>query len=68
MRKIYTTEEFKESIKKAASLRQSASTLKNDSSSRSHAVCRIRIRNPLFPSSENGNNNNNIIYIYIYII
>jgi kinesin family protein 2/24 len=31
-------------IERAASFRQTASTLKNDASSRSHAICRIRIK------------------------
>ncbi|KAK4131300.1 P-loop containing nucleoside triphosphate hydrolase protein [Trichocladium antarcticum] len=41
-------------IEAAASLRQTASTLKNDTSSRSHAVCRIRLENPQIPSAEDG--------------
>jgi kinesin family protein 2/24 len=43
-----------ELIKAAASLRHTAPTLKNDTSSRSHAICRIRIENPLIPSAEDG--------------
>jgi kinesin family protein 2/24 len=33
-------------IERAASFRRTAPTLKNDASSRSHGICRIRIRNP----------------------
>jgi kinesin family protein 2/24 len=33
-------------IERAASFRRTAPTLRNDASSRSHAICRIRIRNP----------------------
>ncbi|KAK4173337.1 P-loop containing nucleoside triphosphate hydrolase protein [Triangularia setosa] len=43
-----------ELIEAAASLRRTAPTLKNDSSSRSHAICRIRIENPSIPSAEDG--------------
>jgi hypothetical protein len=53
-KQIFSTEEFLQNIRDAATLRQSATTLRNDSSSRSHAVCRVRVNNPLFPSSEDG--------------
>eukprot|EP00026_Physarum_polycephalum_P004301 Phypoly_transcript_04319.p1 GENE.Phypoly_transcript_04319~~Phypoly_transcript_04319.p1 ORF type:complete len:665 (+),score=140.64 Phypoly_transcript_04319:83-2077(+) len=53
-RQIFSAEEFISNIHNAAALRQSATTLRNDSSSRSHAVCRVRVNNPLFPSSEDG--------------
>ncbi|KAK5654518.1 hypothetical protein OQA88_7147 [Cercophora sp. LCS_1] len=33
-------------IKEASAFRKTASTLKNDASSRSHAICRIRIKDP----------------------
>ncbi|CAP61966.1 uncharacterized protein PODANS_5_1450 [Podospora anserina S mat+] len=41
-------------ISTASSLRKTAPTLKNDSSSRSHAICRIRIENPSIPAAEDG--------------
>ena len=41
-------------IESAASFRKSAQTLKNDDSSRSHAICRIRIKNPALPAAEDG--------------
>ena len=41
-------------IEAAASLRRTAATQKNDTSSRSHAICRIRIENPAIPSAEDG--------------
>ncbi|KAF6828757.1 diatom spindle kinesin 1 (kinesin motor domain containing protein) [Colletotrichum plurivorum] len=41
-------------IEKAASYRRTASTEKNDASSRSHAICRIRIENHAIPSAEDG--------------
>lgn len=37
--------EFLDLLDEAASYRRTASTMKNDASSRSHAVCRIRVRN-----------------------
>ncbi|KAK4150246.1 P-loop containing nucleoside triphosphate hydrolase protein [Chaetomidium leptoderma] len=41
-------------IEAAASLRRTAPTMKNDSSSRSHAICRIRFENHALPSSKDG--------------
>ncbi|KAK1596570.1 P-loop containing nucleoside triphosphate hydrolase protein [Colletotrichum navitas] len=41
-------------IDRAASFRRTASTLKNDASSRSHAICRIRIENPEIPTDDDG--------------
>ncbi|KAK1986333.1 P-loop containing nucleoside triphosphate hydrolase protein, partial [Colletotrichum cereale] len=41
-------------IDRAASFRQTASTMKNDASSRSHAICRIRIENPAIPTADDG--------------
>ena len=38
----------------AASLRQTASTQKNDTSSRSHSICKIRLANPALPEAEDG--------------
>ncbi|TIC96993.1 Kinesin-like protein KIN-13B [Colletotrichum higginsianum] len=41
-------------IERAASFRRTASTMKNDESSRSHAICRIRIENPSMPTADDG--------------
>jgi kinesin family protein 2/24 len=41
-------------IEAAAALRRTAPTLKNDSSSRSHAICRLRFENPSMPPAEDG--------------
>ncbi|GME53086.1 Diatom spindle kinesin 1 [Neofusicoccum parvum] len=41
-------------INYAASLRQTASTQKNDASSRSHFICKIRLENPSLPQAEDG--------------
>jgi kinesin family protein 2/24 len=41
-------------IENAASFRRTASTQKNDSSSRSHAICKIRLENPELPQSDDG--------------
>jgi kinesin family protein 2/24 len=41
-------------INNAASFRSTASTQKNDSSSRSHAICKIRLENPELPQSDDG--------------
>lgn len=43
-------EEMKNLIEYATSFRRTAPTLKNDASSRSHAICRIRIRDPVADS------------------
>ncbi|OLN86643.1 Diatom spindle kinesin-1 [Colletotrichum chlorophyti] len=43
-----------ELIERAATYRLTASTLKNDASSRSHAICRIRIENPAVLTAEDG--------------
>ncbi|KAL2129338.1 hypothetical protein VTI74DRAFT_7930 [Chaetomium olivicolor] len=43
-----------EYIEAAASLRATRPTLKNDTSSRSHAICRLRFENPSLPSAEDG--------------
>jgi kinesin family member 2/24 len=51
---IKTSAELLSFIESAASFRRTATTQKNDSSSRSHAVCRIRIENPTLPSSGDG--------------
>ncbi|KAF4450841.1 hypothetical protein F53441_6064 [Fusarium austroafricanum] len=41
-------------INNAASFRRTASTQKNDSSSRSHAICKVRLENPELPQSDDG--------------
>ena len=51
---ITTVEEIDDLIEKATSLRRTAPTEKNDQSSRSHAICRIRILNPESPSTPDG--------------
>ncbi|KAK3317300.1 P-loop containing nucleoside triphosphate hydrolase protein [Cercophora scortea] len=43
-----------ELIETAAALRQTQATLKNDTSSRSHAICRIRIENPASTADDDG--------------
>lgn len=43
---VQSTEDLLSFSKEANQLRQTAPTLKNDGSSRSHAVCRIRIESP----------------------
>lgn len=43
---IHDKDEMISLIHSATSFRQTASTFKNDASSRSHAICRIRIHNP----------------------
>ncbi|KAK1757109.1 hypothetical protein QBC47DRAFT_342142 [Echria macrotheca] len=45
---------FLELIERAAALRRTVATQKNDSSSRSHAICRIRLENPALPSADDG--------------
>ncbi|KAK0649098.1 P-loop containing nucleoside triphosphate hydrolase protein [Cercophora newfieldiana] len=51
---VTSLDTFLELIDAAASLRRTAATQKNDTSSRSHAICRIRIENPSVPSAEDG--------------
>ncbi|KAK4452242.1 kinesin-like protein Klp59C [Podospora aff. communis PSN243] len=51
---VASLDSFLELINAAASLRHTAATQKNDTSSRSHAICRIRIENPSIPSAEDG--------------
>lgn len=41
-------------IETAASFRRTAATQKNDSSSRSHAICKIRLENPDLPQADDG--------------
>lgn len=42
------------SVEAANSFRRTAATLRNDQSSRSHAICRIRIENAADPTAEDG--------------
>jgi kinesin family protein 2/24 len=44
---VQSRDDFMALIERAASFRRTAPTLKNDASSRSHSICRIRIRNSL---------------------
>ncbi|KAJ4291140.1 hypothetical protein N0V90_010338 [Kalmusia sp. IMI 367209] len=48
---VYNKEEMGNLIEHATSFRRTAPTFKNDASSRSHAICRIRIRNPATDSN-----------------
>lgn len=52
--RIRTAEDLIELIDKANTYRATAPTEKNDTSSRSHAICRICIANPLLPSAPEG--------------
>lgn len=51
---ISTAEDLIQLIDKASTYRATASTEKNDTSSRSHAICRISIANPAIPSAPDG--------------
>ncbi|KAK3386173.1 P-loop containing nucleoside triphosphate hydrolase protein [Podospora didyma] len=51
---ITSLDSWIEYVNIAASLRKTESTFKNDTSSRSHAICRIRIENPALPSADDG--------------
>lgn len=42
---VHNVEDVRALLSRATSFRQTASTIKNSASSRSHAICRIRIRN-----------------------
>lgn len=42
---VFNVEDMKAMVERATSFRRTAPTLKNPASSRSHAICRIRIRN-----------------------
>lgn len=52
--KSSTPAELLELIERSMSFRKTAATLKNDTSSRSHAVCRIRIANKDVPEAPDG--------------
>lgn len=51
---VSTADELLACIESAASYRRTEATIKNDTSSRSHAICRIRIQNPNAPADEDG--------------
>ncbi|KAK3689039.1 P-loop containing nucleoside triphosphate hydrolase protein [Podospora appendiculata] len=51
---ITTKASMTDLIETAAALRQTRATLKNDTSSRSHAICRIRIENPASSADDDG--------------
>jgi kinesin family protein 2/24 len=44
--RVHNKDEMSDLIEYATSFRRTAATFKNDASSRSHAICRIRIRDP----------------------
>ncbi|CZT17816.1 uncharacterized protein RCC_03652 [Ramularia collo-cygni] len=52
--RVYDGGEVLDLLDEAASFRQTASTVKNDASSRSHSICRIRIGNSAAPKGESG--------------
>lgn len=51
---VKTAEELLAYIDSAAAYRRTEATIKNDTSSRSHAICRIRLENPSAPADEDG--------------
>ena len=51
---IDAPDHLKSVISSAAGYRKTTTTFKNDNSSRSHAVYRIRTENEMFPAAENG--------------
>ena len=51
---VTSAEQFIELKNQAASLRKTSKTYKNDTSSRSHSICRIKITNLSYPSMEPG--------------
>lgn len=51
---LNSTEEMLDYIERATAFRRTAATLKNDASSRSHSICRVRIHNPAMPEDEEG--------------
>jgi len=51
---ITSPEQFIELKNQAAALRKTSKTYKNDTSSRSHSICRILITNLSYPSMEPG--------------
>ena len=51
---IKNVEDFMNLIATAAEHRSTSTTMKNDTSSRSHAVCRVRLENTTFREAEDG--------------
>ncbi|OKL58682.1 hypothetical protein UA08_06026 [Talaromyces atroroseus] len=51
---VNSASELLQLIERASSFRHTASTEKNDGSSRSHAICRIRVKNPSPDSLDDG--------------
>ena len=51
---IQSVEQFHDLIVNGFSHRQTATTFKNDTSSRSHAICKIRIQNTVLKGIEDG--------------
>ncbi|KAJ3171837.1 hypothetical protein HDU87_008225 [Geranomyces variabilis] len=51
---VTTPARFLELVERGASLRRTEATAKNATSSRSHAVCCIRVKNTLLPEAEDG--------------
>ncbi|KAI9002342.1 P-loop containing nucleoside triphosphate hydrolase protein [Gaertneriomyces semiglobifer] len=52
--RLTSTQQFLTLISQAAALRRTEATAKNSQSSRSHAICRIRVTNRRIPSLEDG--------------
>ncbi|KAJ3159217.1 hypothetical protein HDU86_001820 [Geranomyces michiganensis] len=51
---VTTPARFLELVERGASLRRTEATAKNATSSRSHAVCCLRVKNTLLPEAEDG--------------
>ncbi|KAI8592624.1 P-loop containing nucleoside triphosphate hydrolase protein [Geranomyces variabilis] len=51
---VTTPARFLELVERGASLRRTEATAKNAASSRSHAVCCLRVKNTLLPEAEDG--------------
>jgi kinesin family protein 2/24 len=51
---VHSTPELLTLIEESASYRQTATTEKNDGSSRTHAICRIRVQYPSLNASDDG--------------
>ena len=51
---VETPEQFREVVSRAMASRTTATTFKNDTSSRSHAICSVRVENTRFSAAEDG--------------
>ncbi|TPX55978.1 hypothetical protein PhCBS80983_g04885 [Powellomyces hirtus] len=51
---VHSAEEIQELLERAAECRKTSATMKNDTSSRSHAITRFRAVNKAVPSAEDG--------------